>query len=299
MTVDGPIDVVVNAISASAESTTFIDQLNNLVNHDPRWRIGVAFSAPELERLIDQAVKSDSQIVVAAGGDGTVNSVASRVIGTSKMFGVLPFGTLNHFAKDLNLPLNLSDAVATIAQGNTIEVDTAEVNGRKFVNNSSLGLYPHIVRERKKNQRLGWGKWPAFLWAALSVLRRYPFVDVRLSVDGMDIKRRTPFVFIGNSRYEMEGLNIGARASLQEHQLSLYTTNQINRLGLLVLAVRAVFKRLRTNHDFLEVCTNEIWIDTLHRRLRVALDGEVTVLTPPLHYRILPHSLRVIVPLVS
>jgi len=208
---------------------------------------------------------------------------------------VLPLGTLNHFAKDLHLPLNLPDAVATIARGNTIDVDIAVVNGRKFVNNSSLGLYPHIVTERKRQQRLGWGKWPAFLWAAWSVLKRYPFVDVRLSIDGTSTKRRAPLVFVGNNRYEMVGLNIGARPSLQEHQLSLYTINQTNRIGLLVLALRALFKSLRTDDDFLEACTTEIWIDTRHRRLRVALDGEVIVLTPPLHYRILPHSLRVIV----
>jgi diacylglycerol kinase family enzyme len=296
MTVDGPIDVVVNAIAGSAECTALVDELRSLVNHDSRWRIAIAFSGAELQRLVDHAVKSDSRIVVAAGGDGTLNAVANRLVGTSKALGVLPLGTLNHFARDLHLPLNLAEAVATIAEGNTIEVDTADVNGHKFVNNSSLGLYPHIVTERKKNQRLGWGKWPAFLWAAMSVLRRYPFVDVRLSVDGMNIKRRTPFVFIGNNRYEMEGFNIGARASFHEHQLSLYTTNQTNRIGLMFLALRALFKRLRTDNDFLEVCTTEIWINTRHRRLRVALDGEVTVLLPPLHYTLLPHSLRVIVP---
>ena len=297
MTLDGPIDVVVNAIAGSAECTAFVDELRNLVNHDSRWRIAIAFSGPELQRLVDRAVKSDSQIVVAAAGDGTVNTVANRLVGTSKALGVLPLGTLNHFAKDLHLPLNLEDAVATIAEGNAIEVDTADVNGHKFVNNSSLGLYPHIVTERQKRQRLlGWGKWPAFLWAAWSVLKRYPFVEVRLIADGRSFRRRTPLVFIGNNRYEMEGLNIGARASLQEHQLSLYTTNQTNRIGLVVLALRALFKRLRMDNDFLEVCTTEIWINTRHRHLRVALDGEVTVLIPPLHYTILPHSLRVIVP---
>jgi diacylglycerol kinase family enzyme len=296
-TVDGPIDVIVNGIARSVDWAAFIDQLRQLVTHDSQWRIAIASSASELERLVNEAVHSDSHVVVAAGGDGTVNTVANKIVGTSKVLGVLPAGTLNHFAKNLHLPINLADAVATIARGKTIEVDTAEVNGHKFVNNSSLGLYPQIVTERQKHQRLGWGKWPAFLWAAWSVLRRYPFVDVRLGVSGMSLNRRTPFVFIGNNRYEMEGLNIGARPSLQEHQLSLYTTNRTtNRFGLLILGLRALLKRLQTDDDFLEVCTDEIWIGTQHRHLRVALDGEVIVLKPPLQYRILPQSLRVIVP---
>jgi diacylglycerol kinase family enzyme len=133
------------------------------------------------------------------------------------------------------------------------------------------------------------------VWAAVSVLRRYPFVDVRLTLDGFSVSRRTPFVFIGNNRYEMEGLNIGGRSRLDANELSLYTSNRISRFGLLLLGLRALFKRLRNDSDFLEVTAREISIHSRHRRLHVALDGEVRVLTPPLHYRIVPQSLRVIV----
>jgi diacylglycerol kinase family enzyme len=296
MTVDGSIQVIVNAVAGTADKPAFLDQLKQHLNGDPRWRISIANSGPSLSNLVREAVASDSLVVVAAGGDGTVNTVASALVGTSKILGVLPIGTLNHFAKDLNLPLELGDALQAIAEGDIIEVDVAEVNGHIFLNNSSLGLYPHIVKERQKYQRLGAGKWPAFVWAAFSVLRRYPFVDVRLMLDGMTFERRTPFVFIGNNHYEMEGFRIGARSSLEQQELSLYTTNRTSRWGLLILGLRALFRRLRFDSDFLEVATREIWIDTRHRHVRVAVDGEVTVLTPPLHYRILPQSLRVMVP---
>jgi diacylglycerol kinase family enzyme len=119
---------------------------------------------------------------------------------------------------------------------------------------------------------------------------------VRLSLEGISAERRTPFVFIGNNRYEMEGLDIGARSRLDAAELSLYTTKPISRFGLLRLGLRALFKRLRNDSDFLEASAREIWVHTRHRRLRVALDGEVRVLTAPLHYRILPQSMRVIVP---
>ncbi|MDQ6651751.1 MAG: sphingosine kinase, partial [Acidobacteriota bacterium] len=186
--------------------------------------------------------------------------------------------------------------VQTIAAGKTAKVDIGEVNGHIFLNNSSLGLYPSIVRERQRQQRLGWGKWPAYVWAALSVLRRYPFLDIRVGVDGKELKSRTPFVFIGNNEYEMETLNIGGRASLDAGELSLYMTLRTGRLGLIRLALRALVGGLRQEKDFLALCTEEIWIGTKHKRLRVALDGEVTVMEPPLHYRVRARELRVLAP---
>jgi len=162
------------------------------------------------------------------------------------------------------------------------------------VNNSSLGLYPSIVRERQKQQRLGWGKWPAYVWAALAVLRRYPFLNVLLSVDGKELVSRTPFVFIGNNEYEMESLNIGGRTCLDAGKLSLYMSDRTSRLGLLRLALRALFGGLRQEKDFIALCTKEVWIGTKHRHVRVALDGEVLMMEPPLHYRVRPRALRVL-----
>lgn len=186
--------------------------------------------------------------------------------------------------------------MATIAKGKVLTIDVGEVNGRIFINNSSLGLYPSIVRERQKQQKLGWGKWPAFLWAGIAVLRRYPFLNMRVGVGGQELTTRTPFVFIGNNEYEMERLNVGTRACLDKGELSLYMANRTGRLGLIRLALRALTGRLRQEKDFLAACTREIRIDSRHKRLRVALDGEVTMITPPLHYHVQPAALRVLVP---
>ena len=234
--------------------------------------------------------------VVAGGGDGTINSVAAAIIECDKTLGVLPLGTMNHFAKDLGIPLDLEGAVETIVAGHTVSIDVGDVNGRIFLNNSSLGLYPRIIREREKRQRLGWGKWPAYLWAAFAVLRRYPFLEIRLSVDGKELTHRTPFVFVGNNEYEMERLDIGGRVCLDKGELSLYTTNRTGRLGLIRLALRALFGGLRQERDFLAFTTESLWIGTRHKRMRVALDGEVTILEPPLHYRVRPRALCVLAP---
>ena len=187
--------------------------------------ISLAQSGAEVIELARKAVREPYQVIVAAGGDGTVNSVAAAVIDSDKIFGVLPLGTLNHFARDVGIPTDLQQAARTIIAGHTIEVDAAEVNNRIFLNNSSLGLYPMIVREREKHQRLGFGKWPAFIWATIQALRRNPFLDVRLRVNDQLLDRTTPFVFVGNNEYAMDLFNIGLRDRLDRGVLSIYITH--------------------------------------------------------------------------
>jgi diacylglycerol kinase family enzyme len=243
------------------------------------------------------AVRRGIGIVVAGGGDGTQNAIASVLVDSPAALGVLPLGTLNHFAKDLGIPLALDDAIATIATGRRHAVDVGEVNGRIFLNNSSLGLYPDIVRERVRQQRLrGRGKWPAFFWASLSALRRYPFLSLRLHVHGAEHARRTPFVFIGNNAYTMQGLNIGVRERIDGGRLSLYVAQRPTRLGLVRLAFHALLGRLERAPDFDVLEAEDLTIHARRKLLRVATDGEVTLLAPPLTYRSRRGALTVIVP---
>jgi diacylglycerol kinase family enzyme len=261
-------------------------------------RVSVARSGGQVTEFAQRALSNGARAVVAGGGDGTVGSVAGALAGTDRPLGVLPLGTLNHFAKDLGIPLTLEEAARNVCEGRAVPVDLGEVNGRVFVNNSSLGLYPRIVRRRERLQaREGSGKWPAFLRAALAVLRRYPFLHVRLDADGHEIVRKTPFVFIGNNEYQVENLQMGARTGLDAGHLSLYVAHRTGRLGLLRLAVSALLGRLRQEEDFDSLCAREIWVETRRpKRLPVATDGEVTVLSTPLHFRIRPGALKVIVP---
>ena len=258
--------------------------------------ISLAQSGAEVTQLAQDAARGPYKVMVAAGGDGTVNSVAAAAVDGGKILGVLPLGTLNHFARDLKIPSELEAAAQTIVAGHTTDVDVAEVNNRIFVNNSSLGLYPTIVRERQKRERLGFRKWPAFFWAAIQALRRYPFLDVQLRVNGDLLDRLTPFVFVGNNEYAMDLFNIGLRERLDRGVLSIYITHRTSRLKLIRLALRAVFGSLRDDKDFLALASDEVKIQTGRKRLRVAFDGEVDVMETPLQYRVRPGALRVIVP---
>lgn len=292
---------VINAKAGGGHAKELAAHISaEFARHGRHTTVHLASSGEDMLATARQAVRDRVPVVAVGGGDGSVNAVASTLLADQhcqSALGVLPLGTLNHFAKDLNIPLTLEDAIANIASGRRLRVDSAEVNGVAFINNSSLGLYPDIVREREKQQaRLGRGKWLAFTWAAMGALRRYPFLRVRLSIDGQEHWRRTPFVFIGNNPYLMSGLDIGKRSSLTEGCLSLYVCHHTGRWGLLRLALHALFGRLRQAHDFDMLTATDIHIETRKRRMRVATDGEVQLMQTPLSYRIRPASLEVIVP---
>ena len=290
--------VVVNAGSGRGNDQALADRLRSLFAAAGFTAdIALAAGGEAIASAVAAAVDRRPDVVVAGGGDGTVSMVAAALVDTGIALGVLPLGTLNHFAKDLGIPLQLEAAVQLIGSAAPRPTDVGEVNGRVFVNNSSLGLYPDIVRDRERQQkRLGRGKWPALVWASLAALRRYPFLTVRLSVDGKEATRRTPFVFIGNNEYRMDGFAIGERAGLDDGRLSLYVAQRPGRLRLLQLAFRALTGHLRQARDFDVLLASDIVIDSGHRRLRVAMDGEVTLMTPPLRYRIRPHALKVLRP---
>ena len=253
--------------------------------------------AHDLSALARDAAHGDGEIVIAAGGDGTVSAVASQLIGTDKTLGVLPIGTLNHFAKDLRIPLDLASAVRTTISGRVMPVDAAEVNGRIFINNSSLGLYPQIVSKREQQrERLGRGKWPAFAWATLHALRRFPFLDLQITVEGKQLARRTAFLFVGNNEYDIAGFNLGARACLDRGNLGLYLTHRTGRFGLFRLGMHALFGRVDQAEDFEAFCVKEARIESHKRRLLVACDGEIAWMKTPLHYRSRANALRVLVP---
>jgi diacylglycerol kinase family enzyme len=257
----------------------------------------ISVAEKDVSTAAKQAVTENHETIVAAGGDGTVNTVAAKVAGTEKMLGVLPLGTLNHFAKDLHLPLRLEGAVRTIVQRHVATVDVGEVNGRVFINNSSLGIYPHVVHRRVAEQmRSRIGKWPAFTWAGMHAFRRFPFLDLRIEVKGETLRRKTAFLFVGNNEYEMTGFRIGARRRLDTGKLGLYLTHRVGRWGLIRVALRALLGHLTQEKDFEAYLVEEAFVEARRHFILVAADGEVKWMESPLHYRSRPGALRVIVP---
>jgi diacylglycerol kinase family enzyme len=177
-------------------------------------------------------------------------------------------------------------------------VDVGEVNGRIFLNNSSIGLYPSAVTHREElRHRHGGGKWPAMFSACVDVVRRFPLLDVILQGDDRAVALTTPFIFVGNNRYQMSLFSLGTRTSLQGGELSIYLTRDAGRMGLLRLFFRALLGRLEQDRDFHSFTLPGLEIRTRRRFLRVSLDGEVVQMASPIRYIIRPRALRVLAPM--
>ena len=244
-----------------------------------------------------EAVRSGVDAVVAGGGDGTIRCVASHLAGGTLPLGVLPLGTLNHFARDLGVPVEIPDAVRLIAEGEARSLDLGEVNGEVFINNSILGLYPPVVkvrdRERQEKKR---GKWLATFSAVAKVLPKHPLLRVRIQADGLDLVRKTRFLFVGNNEYEMNAFTYSARSRLPSGNLHLYIARTRGRLGMIGLLLLGLVRDLKTT-EYVDCWTlPELTIETRERSIPVYLDGEVVVLESPLRYRTRPRSLQVILP---
>ena len=278
--------------NSAAEAQALITQVAAKRGWEARLLIS---SGADLGSLANQA-RAFGGLVVGGGGDGTIAAVAAALVGTDTPLGVLPMGTLNHFAKDLGIPLELEKAVQTLFTGKVAQVDVGEVNGRIFLNNSSLGFYPRIVQERERGQRQGYSKWVAFARAAALMLQRSRTLHVELTGNCSGRQSYdTPFVFVGNNRYAVSSLEIGTRAILNGGELWVCAAPSAGRFTLIALALKALLGFVR-DVDLAAFETDQTEVRMYRDQVHVATDGEVTVMRSPLHYRSLPGALRVVVP---
>jgi diacylglycerol kinase family enzyme len=244
--------------------------------------------------------KGEIDAVIAGGGDGTISTVAAALADSGIPLGVLPLGTLNHFAKDLQIPHDIQAAVDVIAAGGSKPIDAGEVNGRLFINNSSIGVYPYMVLDRERRRRReGLQKWSAMILAALRMLRLFPLRRLRVHASGRSELCRTPCLFVGNNKYRFDLFALGRRERLDEGELWLYIAKQQTRLSLIWFTFRALIGFTDAARDLEILSASEADIGSRTHRLNISRDGEVEWVRPPLHYRIRPAALRVYVPIAA
>ena len=252
---------------------------------------------PKLEEVARGAGGEGFDAVIAGGGDGTLNTIANALAGGPVAFGVLPLGTHNHFAKELGVPLDLDQAVAALARGTTGELDVGEVNGRIFLNFSGLGLHPMIVKHRDaQRETLGRRKFVAMFFAMFSVMRRLPVLRARLWFGDTVIRRVTPSVIVCNNEHQMKVFGAENVSSADRGVLNVYLARATKWWGVAWLIVRAAFRSLENAKKFESLVLPEFSIATRNRHARVSIDGEVTDLRTPLHYRVRKGGLKILRP---
>ncbi|MGN6057343.1 MAG: diacylglycerol/lipid kinase family protein [Sphingomicrobium sp.] len=236
-------------------------------------------------------------LVIVGGGDGTISAAASALVGTETVLGILPLGTLNHFARDLGLPDDVQEAAKLIARGKTRRVDVAEMNERIFINNSAIGLYPLMVIDRDlQRRRLGRSKRLAMIVASARTLLRFGHQRLVLTVNDEQERVDTPLLFVGNNDYRIDLGAPGRRESLDDGQLCVMMMRKKTRRGLIAASIRALFNRTRDDDMEMIDGVERLRVSSHRSVIPVSLDGEVVRAEPPLDYRIRKHALRVIAP---
>ena len=259
-------------------------------------RIVLATTGAEMEWATRGGITAGAEAVVAGGGDGTISTVAGILAGSDVPLGVLPMGTLNHFAKDLGIPLKPAEALEVVLAGVEEAVDVAEVNGRLFLNNSSVGLYARIVRLRQRYEARGVAKWFVAAWAMLKVMEHNPVFTVRIGANGESTSYRSTMVMVGNNAYRMRGLDAGARDSLTGGALAVYVVQSEGKLALARLVWRIVTGRAEEGSELEVYHVPDVTVETGEAAGPVTRDGEVEEMKMPLTYRIRTEALTVVVP---
>jgi diacylglycerol kinase family enzyme len=290
--------IILNASSGSDGKEAMERQVRKIfLDHGWNCTVEMVKAGTDIGEICRRVIRDGATRIVAGGGDGTLRAVASAVAGTGVAMAVLPVGTLNHFARDLEIPID-EEAAIRIAAVNGVEVavDYGEVNGRGFINNCVLGLYPAYRSQRDLHERLGWSSIPSILAGFGSILSRFPNLELNFRSEGMNLCRRTAWVLIANNAHAMEGYKPWQREKLTAGDLWVYILRDRGRFELVRLFIKLVLGGSLAGDEFEVLSASDLVIDARRRWLAVSLDGEVFWLPSPLRFSSRPLELRVVVP---
>ncbi len=277
------IAVVYNSRSGSALSKNELGKLFTAKGIDVEEYVDIT----KTSRSALKKLPAKHTIIAAYGGDGTICSVADIVIGTRATLIPLPGGTLNHFTKDLGIPQELDKAIDRLKRAKKRSIDIASVNGKSFVNNSSIGIYPSSLRERARYEQY-LGKWPAAIVASVRAFIKFQVYEIKLNNKTI----HTPFVFIGNNVYDSN--NGMVRKSIDKGVMSVYAIRSNKRRTLFKIFALAIINRLNDATELQSFTTTTLHITSRRSRLRVATDGEHELIESPLKYELLPGALTIL-----
>lgn len=238
------------------------------------------------------------RIVVAAGGDGTVAGVAHALAGTGTALGVLPLGTFNYFARGLKMPEDPEAAARAILDGTRHNIAVGTLNGRVFLNNVAIGIYPAILEEREAAYtRFGRYRFLAHLASLRTILRFQKPHRMDLYQDETRHRIRTPMLFVARSAYQLDQFGLKGGDAISDDRFVVFLAHQQTRLGFLLLAWRLIRKRVDHGRDVIVSTPHRMAVAVRGRRqISVALDGEKLRMSLPLRIKFNDHLLQVVLP---
>ena len=258
-------------------------------------------SVSALAREAVQRAQRVQGVVVAAGGDGSLNAVAQAVLGSGCVFGVLPQGTFNYFGRAHGIPADTAAAMQVLLHATPQPVQVGVVNGRVFLVNASLGLYPKLLEDREGwKAQFGRSRLVAFGAGLVTLLRGTRSLRLRIAVRGEARDVRTATLFVGNNALQMEQLGFPLAQAIDEGALAAIVLKPVSRWAMLMLLLRGALGRLGEADAVLSLPCTDLSVNLRRpfgrRRIKVAADGEVSWMTLPLRFGVSPESLQLIRP---
>lgn len=300
----GSFFIVFNVRSGSGDADEEIQTIRRVLEAGGRsfefFQCNAQESVEVMARRAVALAKARQGVVVAAGGDGTINAVANAVMGSGCPFGVLPQGTFNYFGREHAIAQDTRKAALTLLQAHLSPVQAGWVNGRVFLVNASLGLYPQILEDREawKNQ-LGRSRFVAFLSGIASLLRSRHQLRLRVESDGQTVSLRTPTLFVANNRLQLAQTGIHAQQieALAQGRLAGIAVRPIGTLALFVLLIRGLLGRLGDADNIQSFSFRRLTVMPKGmRRIKVATDGEIVWMQTPLVFEVAAEPLLLLVP---
>jgi diacylglycerol kinase family enzyme len=252
---------------------------------------------PFAER-IERAVNADVDVVVAAGGDGTITALAGALAGTDKTLAILPLGTVNALAKDLGLPMDVPEAIAMLRSAQVRKIDVGEVNGRVYLHKVVIGVIPSLAAAREHIR--GQGTWSSkFAFMRFLVHRLLRSRRMALAIepeDGESHIVRVKAVAVACNSYDQGLGKIFSRENLQGGELYIYTLSTLTIADFVRLSAGMVLGNWQESEALNIETSKAVTIRTRKKLVKVMFDGEVESLHTPLEVRIRPAALSVLVP---
>lgn len=256
--------------------------------------------AAQMQAAVQRA-RERGAVVVAAGGDGTINAVAQQVLGSGCVFGLVPQGTFNYFARAHGIPQEAEAAARLLLAGRPQATQVGLVNERVFLVNASLGLYPELLEDREQfKQRFGRSRLVALGAAFATLVGRHPALRLAVEQGGEQRLLRTPTLFVGNNALQMEQLGLPEAQAIEAGALAAVVVRPVGRLEMLGLMLAGALGRLGEAQNVQRFAFRRItvqpWLRPGHGRVKVATDGETNWLAPPLVFRTSPEPIALIRP---
>lgn len=250
----------------------------------------------DVRAIVKETLGRDQKSFVVAGGDGSIHHVAQALVGTDGILGVIPIGSVNHLARDLEIPLDWRAAFEIAVRGATRQIDVGRVNGRYFLNNIMLGIYPTLSAHRERFRSMH-SKWRAYAKAARLALRQFPHVTLVVELDGRVETFRTQMFTVAVNAYDLSQVGlVSPKTTFNDGRLSIYSLSFKSRLEFIIAAATFFRGNITDDPGFRRVRTKTLRIDSARRKLRIAVDGELLDLAMPLQITAVPASLLVRAP---